>query len=285
MAASVSLSGCLVEKDKTPAKTYASNPNEPLHIYVPGNKITYDLQIISTAPTIYGTLEVKWDQTSPLDDPSSDSSFPVLKETTSIYYDGDPTNLVDQVVRYIEQEKEPLTGKQGTIYLRAIDDPEPTTHYWLNADGITTSGLDRFEIFPSPITLADTLDINFYVMENCSAGTCRKLFGPFSNYLTVGNDLVTIKGTRYGTFTNVYQVNYSGSVFPNLGEPLPFFDFLDICGTGKTLVSISHSGALYFVPEIGVIKIENTCTYYTEQPVKYIATIRSTDITLPPLTN
>jgi hypothetical protein len=287
----VSLGGCLVEKDKGAAKTYASNTNI-LHTYVAGNVITYDLKEYS-GTTRYGTLEVKWEQTADIKDPFSNTYFPVLKETTTVYFN-DSASPESQVVRYIEQSTDVLAGTNGTIYLRAIDDPttsppNATDDWWLSNQGTVPSvTLDRFVIFRSPITLADTLEINFNVLDDCSGSTCPQSLGTFSNGLTVGNNLVSVGGTRYGTFSNVYRISYAGSLNPTDQPLVSPFDFLDICRTGDLQgIPVNHSGTLDIVPEIGVIRIVNTCSYQsiTSEPVQYEAIIRNTNIPLPPLTN
>lgn len=278
MVASVLLSGCLVQKDKKPAKTYQSSTNT-LHTYVSGNVITYDLTKYSDPPE-FGTLEVKWEQAALLQDPfSTTTSYSVLKETTSIYSNGN-TSPDESTVRYIEQ------GSTGSLFLRAIHDITsqlPTDNYWLSDQATVPSGtLDRVEILHSPFTLGDSLQIDFDVMEGCSGSSCLQSLGHFSNHLDTA-DTAVVSGTRYGTFSNAYLVSYQGLV-TTTAFPLPFFDFVDICHTTGS-ASTLHSGSFYIFPEVGVIKIENSCTSGTNQVVNYTATLRNTNIPLPPPTN
>jgi hypothetical protein len=275
----VSLGGCLVEKDKGATKTYASNTNI-LHTYEAGDVITYDLTEYSGTDTPRsGTLEVKWEQTADIKDPFSNTDFPVLKETTKIYYGNDASNA-EVYVRYIEQDI------SGTIYLRAIDDFASTTDYWLSSNSNVPPGdLAGFEIFHSPFISGSLLQIDFNVMSGCTGTSCQPSLGTFSNGLEVVDNSVVVIGTRYGTFTNVYEVTYNGLVSQTDQTPLPFFDFLDICHITGLFNNTTHNGTLRIVPEVGVIQIINTCQAVTGQAVQYVAIIRNTNIPLPPLTN
>lgn len=283
----VSLGGCLVEKNKGATKTYTSLTNV-LHTYVAGNSITYDLIKNTSSGTTTGTLEIKWESTNSIQDPfNPDTRYSVLKETTSICYGSSvclSSSADASTVRLIEQDSSGETS--GTIYLRAIDDPAADTHYWLNSDGFTTTGLGSFKIFRSPILLGSTnaLQIIFNVMEGCSGTTCQQSVGDYSNYLEAVDYPVTVSGTGRGTFTNAYKVTVSGNVAPK-DQPLPFFDFLDICHASASTLPTNHNGTLSIIPEVGVIKIVNNCQSGTDPSESYIATLRDTNIPLPPLTN
>jgi len=282
MIFSVSLGGCLVEKDKGAAKTYASTTNI-LHTYVAGNVITYDLVRNTSSGTSTGTLEVKWEATDQIQDPfDSNQRYSVLKETTNIYYSGS-TDPDESAVRYLEQDSSGLTN--GTIFLRAIDDPASTTNYWLSSENNVPPGnLEKVEIFRSPIILGNPLTIDFNVMSGCSGTSCAQSVGNLYNSLEAVDYPEVVSGTGKGTFTNVYKATYAGSLTPVDQTPLPFFDFLDICHvTGSA--TTSHNGTLYIVPEVGVIKMINTCQSGINPSETYIATLRNTTIALPPLTN
>lgn len=286
--ASLSLGGCLVDKEKTSAKTYVSGTNI-LHTYVAGNAIVYDLKKITSTGTEYGTLEIKWETSVDKVAPFSNNqvTYPVLKEITNIYSSGSFTPE-ETAVRFIQQDTSGPTT--GTVYVRAIDDLAAVPDYWLSAETTGLPGtLDKFEIFRSPIVLGsvNALETEFNVMLGCSgASSCQQSVGHFYNRLEAVNYPETVKGTGKGTFSNAYKITFQGDVAPT-DLPLPFFDFLDIChASGSALTT--HSGTLFIVPEIGVVQLINTCQTTGQsgiETVNYIATLRDTNIALPPLSN
>ena len=66
--------------------------------------------------------------------------------------------------------------------------------------------------------------------------------------------------TDLGIFSDPFQLNFSGGTVPNTGAPTISIigDIRDACGTSTEY--ISHSGNMFVVPEIGMIKMINTCT-------------------------
>lgn len=266
------LSSCLVKK-KDPADittTFTSTTNI-LRPYQSGDIINYRVQVANPDGSQQsGTLQIKWEATGELPDPLSNDTFPVLKETTTLTIDGND----DGLVRYIEQDNTALSATEGSMFLRAFATPTPSVYDWLSPDLPPTSNLQRFEIFRSPLTMAGQIPLDkFYVAGDCSGTSCptRLALAQSRTFqVTAINQTVDIPGT--GIFQNAFKVQYNGTI--NREGTSSLYDILDVCGSAGNITS--HETELFVVPEIGVVKMTNTCTEQGSSPVIYFITLDTT---------
>ncbi|HEC20393.1 MAG TPA: hypothetical protein ENI97_13810 [Gammaproteobacteria bacterium] len=271
------LGGCLVKKkDPSEIPTYTST-DPVLRFYQPGDTINYLVQAQDGVTTRTGTLQIKWENTNPIPSPFPPNTYTVLKETTTLTL-GQTSPVTDTLVRYVEQDTTTGTTTTGSMYLRAFDSPTAGEYFWLSPSNVPTSSVQRFEIFRSPLdtaAMAGQIDLgNYYVVDNCNGTTCNDQLAFIQSNtfeVTASNQTVDIPGT--GIFKNVYKVQYNATMTP--GPTTPLLDILNVCGgTGQVT---SHQTVLYIVPEIGVIKMVNTCTDQGGgAPVIYIATLDTT---------
>lgn len=280
LSISILLSGCLV--DQKDVETIASTDNA-LRIYQPFDTINYQVQVNRASGTENGTLQITWNNPDvSILNPITQETYSVLKETTTLTInDEDPNELI----RYIEQDKNDDNNSKGSMYLRAFDTAVANKYYWLStALNVPPGTLERFEIFRSPMPsdlskpLPDQIGMNnFYIFEDCTGTSCptRIAFASSRTFKVTAREQ-TVE-TPAATFTNAYKVQYNATI--NREATTPLLDILAVCGeSGIT----SHAAILYIVPEIGIIKIENTCTYSLgTSPVFYIITLDNTNIPLP----
>jgi hypothetical protein len=287
MSISALLSSCLVDKQKVVEKI--ARTTDTLRIYKPNDSIDYDIRVddVGSGTTQYGTLKVKWESTAaPIDPitPTATYIYPVLKETTTLTYDDNTSGYPDvSIVRYISQiDTVPAGPNQGSIILHAIDDG--TGLYWPYdpADvGIIGSPVIAPIIFDSPMALGVTppnSPLEFSVMEGCAPTQCGSEIYRFRDNFAVEGDTREIT-TDLGIFTNPFELSFSGGSTPKGILALEILgDIRDACGTSSD--QVSHSGNMFVMPEIGIIKIENLqCTNYSNSPsttLYYTITARAT---------
>ena len=280
------LSGCLVEK-KDLKKIARTTDN--LRVYQAGDTITYNVTATSIpnlggAPfSQAGTLSINWTTpSSPLIRPGSASAIPqVIKETTILSLGGtsDPGT-----VRYISQDAD------GQVTLHALEDSAGVL-YWLSSTGvpnlpaINTESFITFISEPFPLGIEFGPDpYEFYVMQGCEDSNCDNSIGRFSDNPDVVGDTVSVT-SNLGVFQNPFQINFTGSTAVTISTLPVFFDIRDICGKTGPLITHGTGGAgtMYVMPEIGMIRMDNTCvdSNPSGNTVHYTITISNTNIPLP----
>jgi len=277
LSISTLLSSCLVsQKD---VETSDSTDNF-LRIYKPSDTINYRVQIHSSNDTEFGTLQIKWSANAEISNPLTLETYSVLKETTTLTIDNETPN---ELIRYIEQDSSDNPDSHGSIYLRAFDTAVTNEYYWLS-DQLNAGTLERFETFHSPLPLSlpqpNKIDMSdFYILGDCTGTDCptRAAFVSSRTFnVTARNQEVE---TLAATFTNAYKVQYN--VTTNRETTTPLLDILAVCGgSGIT----TYAATLYIVPEIGIVRMENTCNDLSSAgtpPVTYIITLDNTSIPLP----
>lgn len=287
LAASISvlLSGCLVEKKKPEDIVKISRSTETLRIYQPGDFIDYYVTAVTSSGTSepvfqFGTMRIEWATTGQLTNPIDNLSIsPDLKETTTLTYDG--SSQPDAIaVRYISQVNTvPVAAPdQGSIILHAIDD-QLDADYWPYINGTIppSSPVITPVVFESPLVIGNSSPQSFSIME-CSSNLCDNEIYQFNDDVvdTVGDS--TEIGTNLGIFTNPFEISYSGGTIPVDTPALTFLgDIRDACGTSAD--RITHSGNMFVMPEIGIIKMTNQCQISGGDTVIYTITIRNTSFT------
>jgi len=277
------LSSCLVEKDDDVKKV--SRTTDTLRIYQSGDFIDYNVEAqansgVSTT-TRRGTLRIRWENTATFNDPFGNPISPDLKETTTLTYDGS-TGPDAIIFRYISQvNTDPAAPSQGSIILHAIDDGT-LTYYWpypIDTSPSTTP-VSTPVIFDSPVTFGTPANSpqEFSVMD-CTPAECptnSKIY-EYRNYFEVVGDSREIP-TELAIFSNPFEVNLSGGTQPQNALGLSFVtDIFDICGDSTQ--TITHNGTMFVMPQIGVIRIDNTCrNTSTGDSVGYRITARDTNI-------
>lgn len=271
------LGSCHVEQKDV--EIFESTDNT-LRIYQPSDVINYRVQISSPNGTQFGTLKIEWaDPDQAIQNPLTQETYSVLKETTTLTIDDEEPS---ELIRYIEQDSD-----NGSMFLRALDTAVANNYYWLSKrEAVPPDTLERFEIFRSPmpddssLPLPGEINLNdFYTLGDCTGTDCPTRIA-FSSFRTFQ---VTARGQRVetiaATFTNAYTVSYRATV--NREATTPLLDILAVCGeSGIT----AHDATLHIVPEIGIVKIENTCTDLSAtgaSSVIYIITMERTNIPLP----
>ena len=271
------LSGCLVEK-KDPVLIARTTDN--LRVYEPGDYIDYYVTATSSVGTTTqtGILRLEWFLHGGLIRPgTTDPLIPVLKEVTSLTYNG-ASSAPPGSVKYISQENS-TDPNPGQVTLYAIEGPGGELD-WLSIDDITGLKLptdELFVIFESPMAVGlNQLPISFFAMEGCdqTSGTCTQPFGYYSDDMNIIGDTTSIT-TNLGVFINPFRISFNGTTIPSNGFPI--IDARNICGSSTT----THAGTMYVMPEIGIIQMTNTCNDALNDPVIYTITIRSTNIPLP----
>ncbi|MDT8383121.1 MAG: hypothetical protein RRB22_01765 [Gammaproteobacteria bacterium] len=283
-SASLLLSSCLVEKDKIVEKI--ARKTDTLRIYRDGDFIDYNLTAIISANgdipvTQIGSVRILWESIAELQDPITlaniVSTYPVLKETTTLTYEGN--DIPDAtVVRYISQvNTDSADPDQGSMLLHAIEaagekfwpyDPTTTSN--------SSSPVIRPVIFASPLISMPSSPYAYSIMECNSPGLCdTKIYTLNENIFAVVGDTREIS-TNLGIFSNPFQINFSGTTTPNGEQAIAFLgDIRDACGTSSD--QISHNGEMFVIPEIGVIRMEHDCTISPSgNSVHYILTVRNT---------
>lgn len=284
LAVSISalLSSCLVDKQKVVEKI--ARTTDTLRIYQDNDWIDYNVIEIDLASGTnrYGTMRTIWKSSADIHDPIDGSPIsPDLKETTTITYDdnytGDPNAIA---TRYISQVKTaPMVSGDpgiGSIILHAIDD-ELDADYWPYPDGVTpsTSPVISPVIFKSPLFIGSSFPASFSIME-CSLGQCAQPIYNFTdtNFDVLGDtDEVT---TNLGIFSNPFRLHFYGNTVRTADAPAVSLlgDIRDACGTSDD--NINHTGDMFVVPEIGMIKMISECKNNTSGAyVRYI--ISATD--------
>jgi hypothetical protein len=276
------LSGCLVEK-KDPDEVVTIDRGTNLwHVYEADDYIEYDLTAEDATSLTQGLLRVQWEQVANIADPfDSNTTYPVLKETTTLTYEGNTSSEPDvTVIRYISQDT------NGVIKLHAIGDgtgtPSDPTLYWPYADPADppTTPVIAPVLFDSPITFGDASNSNqaFSIME-CDVGLCdTEIYRYRDDSISVVGDSNAVD-TPLGKFGNPFQINYSGGTTTQNSQTVEFpGDIRDACGTSSD--TILSSGRFYVFPEIGIIKMVNSCQIIGSggDTIIYTATIRETSI-------
>lgn len=279
------LSSCLVEKKDL---VQIARTTDNLRVYQPGDSISYYVtaDIFPNGGGAFtrqtGTLNTNWSTpTQPLIRPGTiDPILRVMKEVTILDTNGSETGTV----RYISQNDD------GQITLHAIEDTAGEL-YWLSATGIAPVSATSTESFVTFVSEADPLGIEFganpyafYVMQGCEDSICDTSVGQFNDTPDVVNDTVSVT-TNLGVFSNPFQIDFIGSSVPAV-FPLPVtFDIRDVCGNTGAVISHGFGGAgtMFVMPEIGMIKMNNTCVNsdLNGNTVHYTITISSTNIPLP----
>ena len=289
MSVSILLSGCLVDKKKPEDVVKISRTTDTLRIYQAGDFVDYYVTaVINTQASTtvrYGTLRIQWDNTADLTDPITPTeTYSVLKETTTLTYDGS-TQPDAIVTRYISQvTTAPINPSEpgiGSIILHAIDDPADDKDYWPYPDGTTpsTSPVIRPIIIKSPLVVSSTFPASYSIME-CNNGLCANEIYNFTdtNFTVVGDTQEVT--TDLGIFSNPFELSFLGVTVPAVGAPAVSFlgDIRDACGTSAD--RITHSDNMFVMPEIGMVKMNNTCTNITSgESVIYNIRARDTNIT------
>ena len=277
------LSSCLVEKKDL---VQIARTTDNLRVYQAGDSISYyaTALVIPNSPVGVpdsqgGTLNINWlTPAQALIRPgTTDPILRVLKEVTILNINGSESGTV----RYISQNDD------GQITLHALED-SAGNKYWLSATGIapvsatTTESFVTFVSEPNPLGIEFGVNpYAFYVMQGCEDAICDESVGQFNDAPDVVDDTVSVT-TNLGVFSNPFQITFSGGSIPTV-FPLPItFDIRDVCGNTGPLIShgtgTGGAGTMYVMPEIGMVRMENTCVNsdINGNTVFYTFTIRST---------
>lgn len=280
VSASLLLSSCLVEKDKIVEKI--ARKTDTLRLYQNGDFIDYNLTAIISANgdipiTQNGIVRIKWESTSPLQDPiTPETTYAVLKETTTLTYEGS-TQPDSTVVRYISQVTtapvDPTAPGVGSVLLHAIDDG--TDQYWPYPPNTTTptnSAVIRPVIIESPLAIGTNSPYDYSILQCLNTGLCdAEIYTLNESRFEVVGDTREIS-TNLGIFSNPFEINFLGTTTPNGAPVIEFLgDMRDACGTSSD--QISHEGKIFVIPEIGVIRMEHTCSK-SDTIANYILTVR-----------
>ena len=275
------LSGCLVEKKDVEK---LSRTTDTLRIYQANDYIEYNVTAVVSSGvadpvTKYGTLRVEWNDVAPLADPITPATtYAVLKETTTLTYNGS-TEPAAVSERYISQiDTGPMDPDQGSIILYAIDD-EVDADYWLYPNSATPSNEPVITpiIFESPLSVGNNLSLSFSVMEcNTVSNLCENEIYEFSDAMDTVGDTREIT-TNLGIFTNPFELTFSGGTI-DVGLPALEFlgDIRDACGTSAD--QVTHSGSMFVMPRIGIIQMTNQCQNPTGDDIVFVITARNTNI-------
>ena len=265
------LSGCLVEKKDLVQIARTTNF---LRLYQAGDIITYNVEELrlSDLTTRNGILTIEWrSHTSLLRPGPVTPLIPVLEQVITLSFDGGATET--GTVRYISQD---ATTREVTLH--AIQAPGANPYYWLSATDLINTPIttESFSIFTSPMGVGiDPAPVNFNLMEDCDASSsCNYHFGRYSDDMNIVGDSTSII-TSLGEFTDPFQISFNGTTIPDNGFPV--IDVRNICGTNTT----THAGTMYVMPEIGIIRMTNTCDDTGGERVRHTIKIRSTNIPLP----
>ncbi|WP_455217761.1 hypothetical protein [Kaarinaea lacus] len=281
------LTGCLVKKKELDK---IARTTDNLRVYQPGDYIVYDVSAtrvpqIGLPEYVTGTLRINWNLHANLTVPFTGglTTIPVIQEVTTLNLNGATSD--EGTTRYISQDA------NGQVTLHAIEAIGTENHFWLNTLGDSDlTFVEYFTIFNSPITFGNqdfdsynpetvttTLNpnVNFYVLEECEGNaTCNSAVGIFTDDYDVVGDSAEVT-TNLGIFVNPFQIQFAGGATPTPTFPV-VFDVRDVCGTQAT----THSGNMYVMPEIGIVKMTSTCADIN-QTVYYTISIRNTNIALP----
>lgn len=285
VSASALLSGCLVDKKKPEDVVKIARTTDTLRIYQAGDFIDYNVTAFintqTSTTTQYGVLRVAWTNTGFLPDPHSGQDIiPDLKEITTLTYDGS-TQPDATVTRYISQVTtapvDPNEPGIGSIILHAIDDPVDDKDYWPYPDGTTSQTTPVISpiIFGSPLSIGKSFPASFSIME-CATGLCaQEIYNFTDTTFEVVGDTQEAR-TDLGDFSDPFELSFSGGTVPNTGAPTVSIigDIRDACGTSNDY--ISHSGNMFVLPEIGMIKMDNTCSNSSGESVIYTITLSGT---------
>lgn len=284
-SASLLLSSCLVEKDKIVEKI--ARKTDTLRIYQNGDFIDYNLTAIigsnGIPSTQYGTVRIKWESIAELQDPITlaniVSTYPVLKETTTLTYNDDGNSTPDAtVVRYISQiNADPPDLAQGSMLLHAIDDG--TDQYWPYPSNTTTptnAPVIRPVILESPLVIGVNSPYDYSILQCSNPSLCETKIYQFTEQTLNVVGASREVSTNLGIFSNPFEITFVGNTLPAPGSTIEFLgDIRDACGTSSD--QISHNGTMFVIPEIGVIRMDHTCTNNTSgNSVTYILTVRDT---------
>lgn len=276
------LSGCLVKKKDL---VQIARTTDNLRVYQPGDYIEYDVTAttvpLSTPPTTQtGTLRVQWFASADLIRPNEpSSSISVLKEVTTLSLDGGTSD--PGTIRYISQDD---ALNPGQITLHAMEQ-EGLPRYWLSQTGdIDLTKTESSIFFYSPIVPGIKPQTDFFVMDDCEGkASCAFEVGRYIDDQNVVGDSVAVT-TNLGVFLNPFQINFSGSATPSAAvSTFPVaLDIRNVCDTNITQHGDAGNGTMYILPEIGMIRMENTCkSVISNDFVIYTITIGSTNIPLP----
>ena len=285
VSASALLSGCLVDKKKPEDVVKISRITDTLRIYQAGDFIDYNVTAVislnNSDPVFqYGTMRIKWENTADLTNPTPPTdTYPVLKETTTLTYNGS-TQPDATVTRYISQINTDPTGPdQGSIILHAIDDAVDDKDYWPYPDGdaTSTSPVIRPVIFASPLYVGRSFPASYSIME-CNIGQCSQEIYNFTDTNFAVEGVAQDLTIDFGIFSDPFELSFSGGTLPDLQAPDTVSisgDIRDACGTSSEY--ISHNGNMFVLPEIGVIKMVNTCSNNSSgESVIYTITLSDT---------
>ena len=271
------LGGCLVKKQDP---VLIARTTDNLRVYQPDDYINYfvtatTVPLIGTPSTLTGTLRVEWIQHADLIRPVTGTPVPVIQEVTTLNLGGAASN--EGTVRYISQDA------NGEITLHALEAPGTDVHYWLSDLGVGDLSTTASSVFfYSPIVPGIKPQTNFVVMDDCEGNAnCASEVGRYIDDQNVVGDSVSVT-SNLGIFVNPFQINFSGSSTPS-PAPLPItFDIRNVCDTNITQHGDAGNGRMYVMPEIGMIRMENTCrSVISNDVVIYTITISNTNIPLP----
>jgi hypothetical protein len=279
---SLLLSSCHIKQK--PVETISRTTNN-LRIYQAGDFIEYSV----SATAGQGSLRVGWEAANDLIDPIDNSIIsPVLKETTTLTYDGN-TFPDATVIRYISQVQ---TGPDaGSIILHAVSDgsglPSNPTLFWpYNPANVSdlTSPVIAPVVFASPMSVGTppaNSPLEFSIMEGCGTGTCSAEIYRFRDSLNVIGDSTEIP-TSLGKFVDPFKISFVGTNTPaNSPAVVLLGDIRHACGDSGD--NLTHTGDMLVFPEIGIIQMTNLCQVIvgTGSNVEYSITISATNIPLP----
>lgn len=284
---SVLLSSCFMIDKEDPADVETiARSTDIVRIYKANDFIDYNITVIdqSTFVQTQGIMRIQWALNANLIDPitPTTTTYPVLKETTTITYDD--SDFPDfTVVRYINQ-KPAGDVDEGSIILYAIDDGADL--YWLYDPanvGVPGSPVITPVIFDSPMAIGVTPSspVEYSVMEGCGTGLCGTEISKFTDNFTNVGDTTSIT-TNLGRFSNPFEISFNGSISLRGQLALSVLgDIRHLCGTSRD--NLSNFGNMYVIPEIGVIHMTNTCQNFDVGGTDLNLTInlRNTNIPLP----
>lgn len=284
------LSGCLVDPDKPTTREYGITLPAQLRVYQDQDRNEYVVSGLSIEGTtgslsLYGNMFMKWTNTSVLE-PFTDQLLTPLEETTVLTLN---ETEMGRVTRYVEQTRvDPGDGSIGSLFLLGLNNNTPDSSTWATDHAGPAYGYLPMQIFWSPLQdgggILDTANHphQVYMINQCDTIT---LDCTDTGVLELSTHQVKDTGTElintlFGRFS-AYRIDYVGT-FSSLidGHDLP--DIRAHCYDGSTGSIASFSGHMYVHPEVGIIRMVNTCHTGTTT-VDITAELTHTTVPLTPL--
>lgn len=294
LMATLGNSGCLVNTGSDLDKLKKLNQAN-LRIYNATDTLKYDVLVDGVNK---GTLTISYSTPSPTENPDSDplatgfTPIPdLLKETTELDYNN---GTQTKTVRYITQDRDPLSPTYGSITLHAFNSQSSTAEHnyaSTNSKLDAQNSLSAPVIFTSPFLekngdtfqpIAGQADENiaFNVFpcyeiskpDQCETNPNQSLSESFEL-----SKMVVYNLSNNVDFFETVRVPYNGSansVNGLIDQRKILLDIRAFCGN-PTDTAVTYSGKEFLYPSVGIIRIELNCNSSTQGPTFLSADISS----------